>query len=164
MKASKKSIALILAGTMMLGGAGAALAYGGGYHDRGGCGHHGGGYSHGTPMRALGQLDLSDEQRDQIKSLFRDQRDAMRDTMDKMQDNRQALRDAVQNNADEEKLRSLAKKQGDLVTEMIMARSQMRAKINGVLTDEQKAELQKIRKQRMDYRRDRYDDDDERRW
>lgn len=161
MKRSNKSIALILAGTLMLGGTGAALAYGG-YHDRGGCGHHGGGYSHGMPMRAMSQLDLSDEQRAQIKNLFRDQRDAMRDTMDKMQDNRASLRDAAQNGADEKKVRALAEKQGDLVTEMIMARTQMRKKINDVLTEEQRTELQKIRKQRMD---DRHDRDDERgRW
>jgi Spy/CpxP family protein refolding chaperone len=116
------------------------------------------------PMRAMSQLELSNEQRAQIKNLFRDQRDAMRDTMDKMQDNRESLRDAAQNGADEKKVRTLAEKQGDLVTEMIMARTQMRKKINDVLTEEQRTELQKIRKQRMNDPRDRDDDDERGRW
>lgn len=164
MKASKKSIALILAGTMMLGGAGAALAYGG-YKGHGGCGHHGGGYSHGMPMRALKQLDLTDEQRNQLKTLVKTQREAMRDQFDAMHDNRQALREAMQKGADEKELRPLAEKQGNFVTEMILTRAQMQKKVNAILTEAQRAELQKIRKQRMDDRRERYDDDKEnRRW
>lgn len=148
MKRSNKRIALILAGTLMLGGTGAALAFGG-YGGHGGCDRS------GTPMRALGGLEnLSDEQRDQLKEIFREQRDTMRDKMDAMRDNRRDLRDAMQDGADKEKLRELAQKQGEQVTEMILLRAQMRDKVNAVLTEEQRDELKNMPMKR-------YGDDDD---
>ncbi|MEJ2407164.1 MAG: Spy/CpxP family protein refolding chaperone, partial [Candidatus Thiodiazotropha sp.] len=114
--------------------------------------------------RALGQLDLTDEQRDKVKALFKEQRDAMRDNMDAMQDNRDELRDAMQKGAGEKAIRGLAEKQGDLVTEMIVNRVQVQEKLNAILTKEQRDELQKMQKERRDDRRDRSDDDDRPRW
>lgn len=158
MKRCNKKLALILAGTLMLGGTGAALAYGG-YHGKGHCGHH------GSPMRALSQIDnLSDEQRDQIKALIKEQRDTMRGKKDSMRESRQALRDAMQSGASKEELQALAEKQGDQVTAMIMARAQMRDRINAILTEEQRTELQKMQQERMKERRDRDDDDARGHW
>lgn len=143
MKRSNKRMAVILAAAMLLGGTSAALAYGGFKH-QGGCDRHG----MGAPMRALGQLEsLSDEQRGQLKSLFRAQRDNMLETKDKMQDNRQALRDAMRKGSQDKELRSLAETQGDLVTQMILARAEMRNKVDAILTEEQRAELQQFQQE-----------------
>lgn len=161
MKRSSKTIAMLLAGTMLLGGTGAAMA--GKHYDRGHCDKRGEFSHQGIPMKALKRLDtLSDEQRDQIKTLFREQRDKMRDLRDAMQDNREDLYEAMQNNSDEKTLLKLAEKQGDLVTDMIMNRIQQRKQLNAILTAEQRETLQKMQKRRMEKRRDR-DDDDERR-
>jgi protein CpxP len=154
MKTVHKSIAALLA-ALLIGGSGLALA-GDRCHDRGEGGRH------GAPMRALSQLEsLSDEQRAQIKDLFRTQRDTMRERRDAMQDNREALREAMQSGADEATLRPLANKQGELVSEMIMARAQMQQQLSAILTEEQMTELKKMRKER-------FDDDDKdyghRRW
>lgn len=159
MKRSNKTIAMLLAGTMLFGGTGAAMAYGK-HHDRGFC-NKGGEYSQqGMPMRALKRLDnLSDKQRDQIKALFREQRDQMRDLRDEMQDNREDLRDAIEKDGDEKSLRKIAEKQGDLVTKMIMLRLQHREKLNALLTEEQREKLQEMQKERREDRHERRDDD-----
>jgi Spy/CpxP family protein refolding chaperone len=88
----------------------------------------------------------------------------MRDKFNTMRDNRNALRDAIQKGADEKEVRPLAEKQGQFVTEMIMTRAQMQKKVNAILTEEQRAELEKIQKERMEYRRERSDDDERGRW
>ncbi|MGM0593445.1 MAG: Spy/CpxP family protein refolding chaperone [Pseudomonadota bacterium] len=143
MKFSGKSIALILAGSLLLGGTGAALAYGGGHFGKGGCGHHGG------SMHGVKRLDnLSDGQRDQIRAIMSEQREAMRDRKDKMRDSRRALREAMQQGADEATLRPLAEKQGAAVTEMIMARARVRNQIHALLTEEQRQQLEQQRRDR----------------
>lgn len=158
MKHSNKRIALILAGTLLLGGAGTALAYGG-FHGKGDCDHH------GSPMRALSQIDnLTDEQRTQIKALYKEQRNAMMDQKDAMRESRQALRDAMDKGASKEELQALANKQGDQVAAMIMGRAQMRDKLNAILTEEQRAQLQKMQQERMKQRDERRDDDGRGRW
>lgn len=137
MKLSKKTLAALLATGLTLGVAGNAIAFGG--HDRG-CG----GFDPHTssPMRALYQLDsLSDEQRSEIKNLMKDERNAMRDLFDAMQDNRDAMQEAMQKNVTADKIEPLAKKQGELVTKMTLARAKLRDKINAILTDEQRKEL-----------------------
>lgn len=158
MKRSNKSIAMILAGTMLLGGAGTALAYGG-YNGKGECDHH------GSPMRALSKIDnLTDEQRSQIKTLFKQQRSTMLDQKDTMRESRQALRDAMDKGASREEIQVLAKKQGEQVTAMIMARQQMREKLNAILTEAQQVQLKKMQQERMQERHDRSDDDERGRW
>lgn len=154
MKRSTKHLAAILAGTLLLSGTGAALAYGGGHFGKDDCRHSGGAAMHG-----LKRLDnLSDEQRDQIKGIMRGQRDVMRDRMTDMRDSRMALRDAMQKGADEATLRPMAEKQGAMVTEMIMARAKVRNQIQAVLTEEQRQQLEQMRNERWDD-----DDDDDRR-
>jgi Spy/CpxP family protein refolding chaperone len=157
MKHSPKHLVAILAGTLLIGTTGAVLASGD-YHNRERCGHHGG------SMHGLKRLDnLSDEQRDQIKAIMREQRDAMRDRRDEMRDSRRALRDAMQQGADEATLRPLAEKQGAMVTEMIMERAKVRNNINAVLTEEQRKQLEQQRRERRYDDDDEYDDDDDRR-
>lgn len=154
MKRSNKSSALILASTLLLAGAGSALAYGS-QHGMGDCERH------GSPMRALSRIDnLTDEQRARIKDLVKEQRTAMLEQKDAMQESRQALRDAMRNGATKDELQALADKQGKQVSTMIMARAQMRDKINAILTEEQRAELKKMQQER----RDRYDNDERDRW
>jgi Spy/CpxP family protein refolding chaperone len=79
---------------------------------------------------------------------------------DAMRESRQALRDAMQSGAGKEELQALADKQGKQVSAMIMARAQMRDKINAILTEEQRAELKKMQQER----RKRFDDDERGRW
>lgn len=140
MRASTKILATLLATGLTVGIAGNALAFGG--HDHA-CGLSSGAAS----MHALYQLDsLSDEQRTKIRKLMKEERSSMRTIMDAMQDNRDAMLDARRKNASADKIEPLAKKQGELVTEMTIARAKMRDKINAILTDEQRKELSSMKR------------------
>ncbi|MFO7592582.1 MAG: Spy/CpxP family protein refolding chaperone [Pseudomonadota bacterium] len=152
MKHSKKTLALFLAGTLMLGGAGAVMAFGG-HHGKGDCGRH------GSAMPALSQIEsLTDEQRGEIKALLKEQRSGMREQREAMRENRKALREAMQGDADTKALQALADKQGEHVSAMIMARAQVREKVSAILTEEQRAELKQIRRESKPNRHGKHHD------
>ncbi len=146
MKIAHKTLATLLATGLTLGVTTTALAFGSHGH---GC-DMGGGAS--SSMRAVYQLDsLSDEQRTQLKELMRAERDSMRELRDAMQDNRDAITDAMQEDSNAGKIEPLAKKQGDLIAKMMISRAQLRDKVNAILTDEQRKEVQNIKPQKRVY-------------
>lgn len=141
MKPTYRRIAIISLSTLLFTSAGAAMAFGG-PKSHGGCERGG---KHGS-MAALTQLDnLTTEQKQVLMDIRKATRDAMRDLRDEMQDNRTDLHDAMIDNADMASIRSLAEKQGDQVTRMIVLRAEVRNKINSVLTEEQREQLQDLR-------------------
>ncbi|MEJ2467405.1 MAG: Spy/CpxP family protein refolding chaperone [Candidatus Thiodiazotropha sp.] len=147
MKTIHKRLAVIGLSALLFTSAGTALAFGGS-HERHGCDNRKSDRWH-SPMRAISQLDgLTDEQRNQLKQIRRDARDAMRDVRDEMRDNRSDLRDARVDNADLETIRSLAKKQGDQVARMIVLRAEIRDKISNLLTEAQRQQLAELLTQR----------------
>jgi Spy/CpxP family protein refolding chaperone len=143
MKPMNRRIAVISLSALLISSAGAALAFGGPKDHHGGCDRNGG---HDTPMSAISQLeDLSAEQRDQLLEIRKSARKAMRDLRDEMHDNRVALHDAMADNADLETIRKLADKQGEQVARMIVWRAEIRNKVSGVLTEEQRIQLDSMR-------------------
>lgn len=143
MTSQKKYLIAILAGSLLLGGTGAALAFGGKGYDREGC-------DRDRPMRALQQLDnITDEQREQVRKLFDEQRESMRERRNAMQEERKAVREAIQSGASTEEIRALATKQGEQVTAMIMAKAELRRKMATILTDDQMKALQDSRSEWM---------------
>jgi Spy/CpxP family protein refolding chaperone len=145
MKPTYRRIAIISLSTLLFTSAGATLAFGG-PKGHGGCERGG----KAGPMAALTQLDdLTTEQKDVLKDIRSATRDAMRDLRDNMQDNRTDLHDAMADNADMTTIRSLAEKQGDQVARMIILRAEVRNKINSVLTEEQRQQLQEMRRPGM---------------
>lgn len=147
MKAQKKRLIAIVAGSLLLGSTGLAMAYGGGHgFDRDRC-------NHGSPTRMLERLDgVTDEQRDQLRKMSDDQREVMRERRDAMRDSRRAVRDAINKGAGTEEIRALAAKQGEQVAAMIMAKAEMRQKMATILSEEQMKEMQEYRSERMEKR------------
>ena len=147
MKAQKKRLIAIVAGSLLLGSTGLAMAYGGGHgFDRGAC-------DHGKPTRMLERLDnLTDEQRDQLRKVSDEQREVMRERRDAMRDSRRAVRDAINKGAGSEEIRALAAKQGEQVAAMIVAKAEMRQKMASILSEEQMKEMQEYRSERMEKR------------
>jgi len=144
MTSQKKRLIAIVAGSLLLGSAGSALAFGGKGYDREGC-------DQDRPMHALQQLDnVTDEQREQLRKLFDEQRDSMRERRDAMREGRKAVREAIRSGASTEEIRTLATKQGEQVTAMIMAKAEMRQKMASILTAEQMKTLQDYRSERME--------------
>lgn len=138
MKSRTKKITAITLSTLLITATGSAMAFGG-YPDRSG------NYPREkmtVPMRALSQLNnLTDEQKDRLKSIRKASRKAMRDIGNRMQDVRDDLRDSRSERESLDTIRALAEKQGDLVTRMIILRAETRDKTTNILTDAQQEQL-----------------------
>ena len=150
----KKSSKALLAGVLIvssLGLVGTATAKQ--YSDRSDCErggqHMGASYKQGHKGfnldRMARKLDLGDDQRAQIETIMEASKQQMSEQRDKMQALREQLRTlTMQSPLDEAALRSVADARGDLQADMIVLRAQQRARINAVLTEAQRAELQEM--------------------
>lgn len=95
------------------------------------------------------KLNLSDEQRAKVKVIVEDSKQQMSDLGEKMRENREQLRELTQQSPlNEAKVRKVVDTQSDLKADMIILRAQKRAKINAVLTGDQRAQLEQTRGKR----------------
>jgi Spy/CpxP family protein refolding chaperone len=93
---------------------------------------------HGGILRDAYRVDnLTAEQRKQLDAL----RDQERQRFQANRTDRDALRDALAKGADAATLRPLAEKEGKHVTEMIMQQAEVRAQVEKILTEPQRAQL-----------------------
>ena len=129
MSKSMKMISILgLATALSLGMAATAGAFPGG---------HGG--KQQRYERMADRLDMSDQQRQQLKQIHRQARPQMLDMKDAMQDNREALRKLDPKSPQfDTQVAELAKQQGELVTQKIIQRQQLRASVFAILTPEQR--------------------------
>jgi len=98
--------------------------------------HHGPSMGHDLFER----LDLSDEQRKSIRKIMRDARSAFRSIQNKLSDARHALYDLLEADKGAKEANKLADEMGDLMADQIKLRTDMRMKINKVLTEDQREE------------------------
>lgn len=105
-------------------------------------GWHGGGH---LPA----ELQLTDDQKAQIQTIFADGRDTIRTLFRQLREKRMALKEAARTQPfDEGLVRSQAQEVADLQAQMMVARAQLGNKTLSVLTNEQKAKLDELREQR----------------
>lgn len=160
MNAITKSIgvAVLAASAMGVAAAVSAMPPDGGY----GCGHGGqriglessfDGKGHRLE-RLASRLNMSDEQRAEVKAIMEDSRDEMVALRKQMRANRADIRDLARQDAfDEAALRRIADAQGELTAEMIVLRVRQRAEMRSVLSEEQIAQLDKMRERKKGWRR-----------
>ena len=115
----------------------------------------------------LGQLGLSEEQRDAVRGVLEEGREALREAGEQARASRQALRDAVGTggDVDEDAIRAAADGLGTARGAMALARASARARIWEVLTPDQRTAadvLRAAREQRMEARRERFEERRER--
>jgi Spy/CpxP family protein refolding chaperone len=104
---------------------------------------------------ALHRLDLSAEQRDAIHGILRQQRDATMALRDKLRAERESrMNEPLPVQFDEAKVRARAETRAKLTVEMEVARARVVSQVLGVLTQDQRDELQKMR----DERRERFEE------
>ena len=135
---------------------------GGGRGDRGGLR---GGRAAAT-LLPLRQLELTDEQREQIRAAVAESREAGRDTARAIRDARRGIAEAVATEAvDQERIRALAADLGRLQGDAAVGRANLRATLWRLLTPEQQARAAKIRteraarqEERRERRRDRLEE------
>jgi Spy/CpxP family protein refolding chaperone len=91
-------------------------------------------------------LDLSDAQRAQVKAILESERASVAPLLNDAARNRQELRESTAGGKfDETQVRTLASRQAESMTEMIVARERVKARIyNEVLTPEQRAKADQL--------------------
>lgn len=100
--------------------------------------------------RLWSALQLSDDQRAQIKNIFANSRESIRPLHQQLQEKRTVLREAMAASPfDEERVRFLAQELSSAQTEMIVRRARLMNEALGVLTSEQRAKLEDLRQQRQ---------------
>ncbi len=110
-----------------------------------------GGPSHGLgagPMsgRMFRNLDLTDEQRAEIKKIMEAERSIMQPVHEQLRENREALNAATKaGQFNEAEVTKLAEKQGDLMAQVIISRERVQSQIWQILTPEQRDKLAKWR-------------------
>jgi len=144
-------VVTLIAGSVSLTAMASAMPFG----DGPGCGragHYMGAGQHpgnrGPNLERLSEkLNLTDEQRAEIKAIMGGSRQQMGELRDKLQVNRDKLRDLVrQTEFDESVVRRIADEQGDMKAEMIVLRARQRSEMRAVLNDDQLARLDEMRK------------------
>ena len=135
---------------------------------RGGRGAAMGGPRGGGPVGALllplRRLDLSDEQRDRVRTAIDGSREAARTNAREMRTAREAVAAAVAaGTVDEERIRTLAAELGRLAGDAAVRQAQVYAAVCQVLTPEQQARADEIRAEREERRSARRERMEERR-
>lgn len=155
-----RTLATLAAGVLMVGTLGLATTFAQqprGHMGRRGMGPDGGGPGmrgravHGAMMRMglpLGQLGLTEAQRDQVRTIMQSHRDEARPMQEKMRAARQALRAAeTADKVDEGAIRSAHKALSDLQEDVAVRRAQVRSEVWQVLTPEQRKRADELKVQ-----------------
>ena len=104
----------------------------------------------------LRELDLTDEQRNQMRALR--EQGSSREVMERLRERRDKLNEAVDSGADEGTIRQLGFELGEAEGDAAIERSKMHAQLMQILTPEQREQYQTLRaeqKQKMEERRER---------
>jgi protein CpxP len=102
-------------------------------------------------MRALHQLDLSDEQKDALKALRESKKDAVQANREQVRDAKKALREEMQTEqVNLDAVRTLAGDVGAVEVELAVFRASMKNQMMKILTEEQRAELQEMAQKRQE--------------
>jgi len=153
-----KRIIILSIVTLLLVGLGIVVARADGSQQYGwggrGWGHHG-------PLGYVAhELNLSDTQRSQIKSMWQAERPAVASLVQELASEGKEMDSATaQGNLDESKVQAIASRQGETIAKLLIEKERFKAKIySGVLNPEQRIkadELQKVWHSRMDRVADR---------
>ena len=102
-------------------------------------------------------LELTDEQKSQMKQIRQTSKETVKPIREQMKANRQKLAELSANgDFDQAQVQALAAQQGNLMTQMIVEREKIKSQIFNILTPEQKtkaAEMKAQFKQKMQERR-----------
>ncbi len=109
------------------------------------------GHRHGHMGFMAKQLNLTDAQKAQIKTIMQSQRTTMRPLMLQMAQNREAMLTATSGGAfDQAKVQAIATQQAQLISQMTVLKEQLRSQIyNTVLTPDQKAKADQMRQNQL---------------
>lgn len=93
----------------------------------------------------IAQLNLTEEQKEQIRTVFKDNRDALRAAHQAVREARQAIYKIALEDGSEEAIRNAAGELADKVAEEAILMAKVRGSLREVLTDEQKQQLETLK-------------------
>lgn len=93
-------------------------------------------------MKALEQVGVTDQQKEQIKSIMRESRPTVQPLVQQLRTERKALRDAIQSSpVNEAAIRAAAGRVAQIQADLAVARAHIAERVRTVLTPEQVAKL-----------------------
>ena len=110
-----------------------------------------GGHRHGHMGYLAKQLNLTDAQKAQIKTMIQAQRATLRPLMQQMAQNRLAMLNATASGAfDQAKVQAIATQQAQIMAQLAVQKASLHSQIyNQVLTAEQKAKADQLRQNQI---------------
>jgi Spy/CpxP family protein refolding chaperone len=106
-----------------------------------------------TIFQLIGRrLDLTDEQREQIRQIRQTHREQQQNARQAVADARKALQDAIATDAEPAEIRTAATALGTAIGEQAVVRANTLKAIKEILTDEQREELEKMKQQGQRFR------------
>jgi periplasmic protein CpxP/Spy len=116
----------------------------------GGPGMMGGGRGLAAIRMGLAQLNLTDPQKEQVKTILKGHREKVQGFAAQGRDAGRALREAVADGADEATIRAKAADAAKVQADLAVFGAQLRKEILGVLTPEQQAKAKELRLKALD--------------
>jgi Spy/CpxP family protein refolding chaperone len=114
-----------------------------GQEDHGRRGRRGFGAPH--EMSFLRELDLSEDQRQQVRTLFEEAES--NGALKRLMEARRSLNEAIESGAEESELRERAYQLGQFEGDAAVERARAQARINEILTDAQRQELAELKRE-----------------
>lgn len=144
----KKIIIAILAFAVLATGVMFAVAQRSGDGKKGGWGKRGGHHRGGMMLRGL---DLTDEQKAQVKQIMEASKAKTQPLRESLNANRQKMKEVTANGAfDEAQITSLATEKGTLSVQMSVERARLKSQVFALLTAEQKAKAAEMESRMKD--------------
>ena len=94
-------------------------------------------------MMMLRRLDLTSDQQAKVKEIFEANKGTVQPLREQLKANHEKLA-ALGGNFDEGQVTAIAKEQGELMSQMIVASQKVKSQIFAILTDDQKAKAQQL--------------------
>jgi periplasmic protein CpxP/Spy len=130
-----------------------------GYHGKTNDGKYGGPSERRWVERMIGKLDLSDEQKAQVKEISDESRDKAKPLMEEMRSGMLKERAALDDGASERALKKLARQSAETRVDLMLIARDTEVRIREILTDEQRQKLDQMkatRKAHMEMRRQKW--------
>jgi protein CpxP len=117
---------------------------------------HGFGHKHGGMLQHMTkELNLTEAQQTQIKSIMADSRTRTKPLMQQLKQNRQAADTNMNGTFDEAQARTFANKQSQIMSNLIVERQRTKSQIYSVLTPDQRQKALQLMQQHEQRRQER---------
>jgi len=149
MKKKMWSVAVALLALVLCGAA--TLSYAQQSEENGGGAAAWSGHRHGHFGYLARELNLTDAQKAQIKTMMQSQRATLRPLMQQMAQNRLAMLNATANGAfDQAKVQALANQQSQIIAQLAVQKASLQSQVyNQVLTADQKTKADQLRQNQI---------------